>query len=111
MGVKALYCREMDLDNDKVKDMAFQLFALMDSCRFLGYHLTRDKYRLKGQYTIHENYSTGDYRALRYDTDELEQTEHGVHNALYEINRMKQRCSKMIEDLDYFEGVLKQVSK
>jgi len=101
----------MELDKAKVKDMAFQLFALMDSCRFFGYHLTKDKDRLRGQYTIHEIYSTGDYKALRYDTDELEQNEHGVHNALYEINRMKERCSKMIKDLDYFEGVLKQVSK
>jgi len=101
----------MELDKAKVKDMAFQLFALMDSCRFFGYHLTKDKDRLKGQYTIHEIYATGDYKALRYDTEELEQTEHGVSNALYHMNRLKEHCSKMIEDLDYFEGVLKQVSK
>ena len=38
----------MELDKAKVKDMAFQLFALMDSCRFFGYHLTKDKDRLRG---------------------------------------------------------------
>ena len=101
----------MELDQAKVKDMASQLWALMDSCRFFGYHLTKDEDRLEGQYTIHEIYAVGDYKALRYDTSELEAKKHGVHNALYEVNRLKERCSKMIKDLDYFEGVLKQVSK
>jgi hypothetical protein len=99
----------MELDRKKVEDMAHQLWALMDSCRFVGYDLTKDKDRLKGQYTIHEIYATGDYKALRYDTGELEATKRGVHNALYEINRLKERCSKIIQDLDYFEGILKEL--
>ncbi len=101
----------MELDQAKVKDMAFQLWALMDSCRFFGYSLTKDDARLKGQYTIHEIYARGDYKALYSDTKELEERKGGVNNALYEINRLKERCAQMIKDLDYFEGVLKQVSK
>jgi len=101
----------MELDQAKVKDMAHQLFSLMDCCRIVGYDLTKDKDRLEGQYTIHEIYAGGDYKALRYDTSELEAKKYGVHNALSAINSLKERCSKMIKDLEYFEGVLKQVSK
>ena len=95
----------MNLDVQRIKELAWSLFSLTDKMRFLGYSITKDKDRSKGQYTIHEIVSNGDYSALRTDTNEMNATD--IENALIQIIEVRQGCEDVLQNLLYLENALK----
>jgi hypothetical protein len=95
----------MGFDMEKMKKLAWELFRCTDKLRFVGYSMTKEKDRAKGQYTIYELVSYGDYKALRTDLSEMNPTE--IHNALVQIQELRQCMNEVSKGLDYFEDQLK----
>jgi hypothetical protein len=101
----------MELDKKKIQNLMCDLWHLWIDCRFVGYDLTKDKYREEGRVTLHDIVGSGNFKALRTNTDELEYTSYGIANALHCIERLRMHYKKVSDGLDYFEGVLKKIEK
>jgi hypothetical protein len=96
----------MGFDMEIMKQLAWELFRCTDKLRFVGYEMTKDKDRAKGQYTIHELVSYGDYKALRTDLSEMDERQIG--NALFHISELRQCMNEVSKGLDYFEEQLRK---
>ena len=91
----------MDLDRTEMMKMATHIWELTDKLRFMGYDLTTEKARNKGQYTIYEIAATGDREALRTNTNEFDDAKY--HNALFHIAEVRNVCSKLDASMEWWE--------
>ncbi len=99
----------MELDPIRMKQLAYDVWMLRAKLRFLGYHMTKDADRQKGQYTIDDLVSQNDWDALRSNTDEMiEGTASNIGNALVSIKEVREFYSKVIDNMDWFENSLNQ---
>lgn len=97
----------MELDPKKMEQLAKDIWMLRAKLRFLGYHMTKDADRQKGQYTIDDIVSQNDWDALRSNTDEMiEGTASNIGNALGSINEVREYYSKVMVNMDWFENIL-----
>ena len=101
----------MDLDEKKMKELTHNLWDLWNSCRFMGYHLTKNADRDGGLLTIDDICGYSNWKALRSNTQEFEANPTEIQNTFHEINRLKEKYIHTLEGLNYIEGVLKQISK
>jgi hypothetical protein len=99
--------RAMELDPIRMKQLAYDVWMLRAKLRFLGYHMTTETDRQKGQYTIDDLVSEGNWDALRSNTDEMiEGTIESISNALFTVKEVKEYYSKVIVNMDWFESIL-----
>ena len=99
--------RAMELDPIRMKQLAYDVWMLRAKLRFLGYTMTNETDRLKGQYTIDDLVSEGNWDALRSNTDEMiEGTIESISNALFTVKEVKEYYSKVIVNMDWFESIL-----
>ncbi len=97
----------MELDPIRMKQLAYDVWMLRAKLRFLGYHMTTETDRQKGQYTIDDLVSEGNWDALRSNTDEMiEGTIESISNALFTVKEVKEYYSKVIVNMDWFESIL-----
>ena len=81
----------MELDPKRMEQLAKDIWMLRAKLRFLGYHMTKDADRKKGQYTVDDLVSEGNWDALRSNTDEMiEGTASSTGNALGSIEEVKE---------------------
>ena len=99
----------MELDPKKMEQLAKDIWMLRAKLRFLGYHMTKDADRQKGQYTIDDLVSQNDWDALRSNTDEMiEGSGSNIGNALGSIKEVKEFYSKVMVNMDWFEKQLEK---
>ena len=98
----------MNLDPKMMQKLAWDLFHLGERLRFLGYDLTNEKDRNKGQYTISEIASRGDHEALRSTTDEFDETK--FHNALFHCADTRDAILKLTKSMQWWENQIIQAS-
>lgn len=91
-----------------MQKIAWDLFHLTERLRFLGYDLTKDEDRNRGQYTISEIASRGDYKALRNSTLEFDETK--FSNALFHCADTRDAILKLTESIKWWEQQLIQAS-
>jgi len=100
--------RIMDLDGKKMWKMAWDIWDLTNKLRFMGYDLTTEKARNKGQYTINEIASTGDREALRTNTNEFDDAKY--HNALYHIAEVRNVIRNLDASMEWWETEIAKAS-
>ena len=98
----------MHLDPKMMQKLAWDLFHLGERLRFLGYDLTNEKDRNKGQYTISEIASRGDHKALRDSTEEFDETK--FHNAFFHLADTRDAIQKLTESMQWWDNQLMQAS-
>ena len=98
----------MELDPKVMQKFAWDIFHLTEQMRHMGYDLTTDKARKKGQYTISDIASSGDHKALRTDTDEFDELK--FHNALYAIGTVNDAIRKLSQSVEWWETQLVKAS-
>jgi hypothetical protein len=98
----------MELDPKVMQKFAWDIFHLTGKMRHMGYDLTTDKARNRGQYTISDIASSGDHKALRTDTDEFDEIK--FHNALYAIGEVKDAVRKLNDSMEWWESQIVKAS-
>jgi len=99
--------RAMELDPIRMKQLAYDVWMLRAKLRFLGYTMTNETERQKGQYTIDDLVSEHNWNALRSDTDEMiEGTIESISNVLFSVKEVKEYYSKVLVNMDWFENSL-----
>ena len=98
----------MELDPKVMQKFAWDIFHLTEKMRHMGYDLTTDKARNRGQYTISDIASSGDHKALRTDTDEFDEIK--FHNALYAIVEVKDAVRKLNDSMEWWESQIVKAS-
>lgn len=99
----------MELEPKKMQQLAKDIWMLRANLRFLGYYMTRDADRQKGEYTIDDLVSQHDWDALRSNTDEMiDGSTSNVANALGTIKDVRELCSKVLINMDWFEAQLQK---
>ena len=98
----------MELDPKVMQKFAWDIFHLTNKLRFMGYDLTTEKARDKGQYTISDIASGGDHKALRSNTDEFDDEK--FHNALYGIAEVKVALRKLSDSMEWWETQIVKAS-
>jgi hypothetical protein len=69
--------------------------------------MTNETERQKGQYTIDDLVSEGNWGALRSNTDEMiEGTIESISNVLFSVKEVKEYYSKVLVNMDWFENSL-----
>ncbi len=97
----------MELDPIRMKQLAYDVWMLRAKLRFLGYTMTNATERQKGQYTIDDLVSEGNWDALRSNTDEMiEGTIESISNVLFSVKEVKEYYSKVLVNMDWFENSL-----
>lgn len=98
----------MELDPKEMQKLAWNIFHLTEQMRLMGYDMTTDKARNKGQYTISDIASSGDRNALRSNTDEFDELK--FRNALSFIRRVKEAVRELDESVEWWETQIVQAS-
>jgi hypothetical protein len=98
----------MELDRTQMWKMAWDIWDLTNKLRFMGYDLTTEKARNKGQYTINEIASTGDREALRTNTNEFDDAKY--HNALYHIAEVRNVIRNLDASMEWCEKEIAKAS-
>ena len=98
----------MELDPKTMQKFAWGIFHLTEQLRLMGYDLTTDIARNKGQYTISDIASSGDHKALKSNTDEFDDTK--FHNALWQIAEVKDAFRKLSDSMEWWENQLVRAS-
>ena len=98
----------VNLDPKMMQKLAWDLFHLTERLRFLGYDLTKEKDRNKGQYTISEIASRADHKALRNSMEEFDESK--FHNALFHLADTRDAIQKLTESMQWWETQLIQAS-
>ena len=97
----------MELDPIRMKQLAYDVWMLRAKLRFLGYTMTSEMDRQKGQYTIDDLVSEHNWDALRSNTDEMiEGTIESISNVLFSVKEVKEYYSKVLVNMDWFENSL-----
>lgn len=97
----------MELDPVRMKQLAYDVWMLRAKLRFLGYTMTNDEDRQKGEYTIDDLVSEGNWSALRPNTNEMiDGTVSSISNILYSVKEVKEFYSKVLVNMDWFENSL-----
>jgi hypothetical protein len=98
----------MELDRTAMWTMVWNLWDLTNKLRFMGYDLTTEKARKKGEYTINEIASTGDREALRTNTDEFDVAKY--HNALFHIAEVRNVIKNLDASMEWWETQIVKAS-
>ena len=98
----------MELDPKVMQKFAWDIFHLTEQMRHMGYDLTTDKARNRGQYTISQIASGGDHKALRTNTDEFD--EFKFRNALHAIGTVRDAVKKLNDSLEWWETQITKAS-
>jgi hypothetical protein len=98
----------MELDPKAMQKFAWDIFHLSNMLRFMGYDLTTEKARNKGQYTINEIASRGDHKALMPNTDEFDEA--NFRNALFHIAEVKDAVRILNESMAWWETQIVKAS-
>jgi hypothetical protein len=98
----------MELDRAEMWKLAWDIWDLTNKLRFMGYDLTTEKARNKGQYTIDEIAATGDRDALRTNTLEFDDAKY--RNALYHIAEVRNVFSKLDASMEWWESQIVKAS-
>jgi hypothetical protein len=98
----------MELEPKLMQQFAWEMFHLTEKLRHMGYDITTDKARNKGQYTIREIAASGDHRALRSDTNEFDDQK--FRNALFVSAEVKDAVKNLLISLEWWEAKLVEAS-
>lgn len=98
----------MDLEPEGIQKLAWDIFHLTNKLRFMGYDLTTDKARNKGEYTICDIASRGDHKALRVNTDEFDDV--AYHNALFHVEAVKDAIKQLSDSMESWKTQLVKAS-
>ena len=98
----------MELDPKEMQNMAWHIFDLSGKLVAMGYDLTTDKAREKGQYKINEIAARGDKKALRTNTNEFDDMK--FHNALFAIAEVRNVFSKLDASMEWWESQIVKAS-